>query len=125
MDKYTVRFSKDGSVDVNASVNAYASVLTKWIDENEIPVADVEAAVDSVFDEQGSDKPLPKTALIAYATTALKPAHSKITSAQTRIEAFLRGSPRFYAIKGKNGGYRRICRVGEEDQQQASAATGT
>ena len=51
MDKYTVR-GNDGSVDVAASVNVYAVTLSKWVDENEIPVADIEAAVDSVYNAQ-------------------------------------------------------------------------
>ncbi len=125
MDKHTVRKSEDGSVDIAASVNAYAATLSKWVDENEIPVAVLEAAVDSVFDDQKSNDPLPKTALIAYATGALSPDHSKLASVQTRIEAFLKGSSRFYPIKGKNGGIKRICRKGEEDQHQAPTETGT
>ena len=46
MDKYMVR-STDGSVDVAASANAYATALTKWAAENEVPAADIEAAVES------------------------------------------------------------------------------
>lgn len=126
MDKHTVRNRVDGSVDIPASAQLYASNLSKWVDENEIPVADIEAAVDSVFnDAKDTSQPIPKTALIGYATMILAPNHTNLAAVQSRIDGFLKFSARFFPIKGKGGGIKRICKAGEEVQNQIQTETGT
>lgn len=126
MDKYVVRNRVDGSVDVAASAQSYAVALAKWVEENEIPIADVEAAVDSVFDKAKDGKmPIPKIALIGYATMELSPNHKNLAAVQTRIDNFLKFSARFFPIKGKGGGIQRICKAGEEELHQGTAETGT
>jgi hypothetical protein len=52
MDKYTVRSSVDGSVDVNATLAAYGNALTKWVAENEMSTDSIRDAVDAAFDSQ-------------------------------------------------------------------------
>ncbi len=126
MDKYTVRNRVDGSVDIAASANNYAVALAKWVDEYEIPITDIIAAVDSVFDNAKDSKlPIPKVALIGYATMVLAPTHKNLAAVQARIDGFLKFSDRFFPIKGKGGGIQRICKVGEEELHQAAAETGT
>lgn len=108
MDKHTIRNKVDGSVDVSASVNTYAAALSKWVSENEIPSEDIKNALDSVFATVPVGSTIPKAALIAYATTALNPSPGKMTAFQSRIEAFLRGSPDYFSVMGKGGGIRKV-----------------
>lgn len=112
MDKYTQR-GNDGSVDVAASANAYASALTKWAAENEVPAADIEAAVESAFDQHAK---LPMPALLHIAVNELSQDPAQFKPLTERCGAYVRGQAalgRLEITKGKGGGVSRICRPGE------------
>lgn len=112
MDKYTVR-GTDGSVDVAASANAHALALTKWIAENEVPVADIEAAVEAVFDKHPK---LPMPALLSAAVNELSDSPEAFKALTERCRAYVQGQAtlgRLEIAKGKGGGVSRLALPGE------------
>jgi hypothetical protein len=113
MDKFVVR-STDGSVDVAASANAYALTLTKWVAENEVPVTDIEAAVESVFDQHSGKLPMP--ALLNAAVNELGATPTQFKALTERCVAYIRGQAtlgRLEITKGKGGGVSRIALPGQ------------
>lgn len=112
MDKYTVRTST-GEVDVAASANNYASALSAWKTENEIPTLDIETAVEAVFDQHAK---LPMPALLNAAVNELGATPTQFKALTERVGAYVRGQAvagRLEISKGKGGGVFRICRPGE------------
>ena len=113
MDKYTVR-GTDGSVDVAASANAYALALTSWVSTNETPSADIEAAVEAVFDQHTGKLPMP--ALLNAAVNELGATPAQFKALTERCGAYVRGQAtlgRLEITKGKGGGVSRLCLPGE------------
>lgn len=112
MDKYTVRNSS-GEVDVAASANNYANALTSWKSENEIPVADIEAAVEAVFNKHPK---LPMPALLSAAVNELSDAPEAFKALTERVGAYVRGQAtlgRLEISKGKGGGVSRLALPGQ------------
>jgi hypothetical protein len=112
MDKYTVRDS-NGSVDVAASANAYAAALANWVVENETPTADIEAAVEAVFDQHPK---LTMPTLLSHVVHELGATPEQFKALTERSGAYVRGQAtlgRLEITKGKGGGVARLARPGE------------
>lgn len=112
MDKFVVR-GTDGSVDVAASAGAYALALTKWVAENEVPVTDIETAVEAVFDQH---KKLPMPALLSAAVNELGATPAQFKALTERCGSYVRGQAtlgRLEITKGKGGGVSRIALPGQ------------
>lgn len=119
MDKFTVR-DESGSVDVDASVAAFRAALVAQVAQGEKLGAQIETAVDAVFDEKGAR--LPKGMLIdgVLAKLGATPdTHSSLTRA---TEEYLRANTskdkgadgrRIAAIKGQKGGLQRLALPGQ------------
>lgn len=113
MDKFTRR-GTDGSVDVAASANAYAKALTEWAAQNEIPSAEIETAVEAVFDAHEGRLPMP--ALVSFAVQELSAAPEQFKTLSDRVHAYVKGQAevgRLNIGKGKGGGVARLARPGE------------
>jgi hypothetical protein len=113
MDKFTRR-GTDGSVDVAASANAYAKALTEWAALNEIPSADIEAAVEAVFDSHEGRLPMP--ALLSFAVQELSSEPNQFKTLTDRVHAYVKGQAevgRLNIGKGKGGGVARLALPGE------------
>ena len=117
MDKFTVRDSV-GSVDVDASVAAYAQALSQWVVENETPLDKVERALEAVFDERPNTR-LPTPFLVSLTVQEMKQDPSLFKSLSNRVAAYIKGecannTGRLHITKGKGGGVMRLARPGEE-----------
>ncbi len=113
MDKFTRR-GTDGSVDVAASANAYAKALTEWAAQNEIPSAEIESAVEAVFDSHEGRLPMP--ALLSFAVQELSSDPNQFKTLTERVHAYVKGQSetgRLNIGKGKGGGVARVARPGE------------
>lgn len=112
MDKFVVR-GTDGSVDVAASANAYATALNKWVAENEVPVSDIETAIEAVFDQHNK---LPMPALLSAAVNELGATPAQFKALTERCGSYVRGQAtlgRLEITKGKGGGVSRIALPGQ------------
>lgn len=105
MNKFTVR-GVDGAVDVAASVSAYAAALTDWVSRNETPVSEIEAAVNAVFDKEGSRIPTP--ALVSMATHRITNNPDTFNGVSKRVHAWLKSQTaqgsKFVVVHGLGGG---------------------
>lgn len=116
MDKFTKR-GMDGSVDVVASAQAYASALTKWAAENEIAGEKIENAVEAVFDQfPGQTLPMPALLNLSVAKIGGTPEQHKTLT--NRVHAYVSGqcnknTGRLEVSKGKGGGVLRLAKPGQ------------
>lgn len=119
MEKYTVR-SENGSIDIEASTQAFRAALTAQVASAEALATKIEAAVDAVFDEQGIR--LPKGMLIDGALAKLGATSETHTSLTHSVEEYLRANTskdkgadgrRIAAIKGQKGGLQRLALPGQ------------
>jgi hypothetical protein len=114
MDKFTVRNS-DGSVNVSQSTAAYTKALTDWVASNQTPVADLERAVDSVFDAHSSRIPMP--ALISLAVQNLSSDPTQFQALSGRVRTYVKSQcgegGRLQVVKGTHGGVERLARPSE------------
>lgn len=108
MDKFTKR-GTDGSVDVQASAQAYAKALTEWCAENEIPADQIAGAVNAVLDRHpGQNIPMP--ALLSEASQILGATPQTFKVLSDRVHAFVTGQSKaeqLFVTKGKGGGVSR------------------
>lgn len=116
MDKFTKR-DMDGSVDVAASANAYASALTKWVAENEIASDTIETAVETVFDRFNGQR-LPMPALLSLSVGELGATPEQHKPLTMRVHAYVSGQSnegkgRLDISKGKGGGVLRLAKPGQ------------
>ena len=117
MDKFTVRDSV-GTVDVDASVAAYAQALTQWVNDNEMPVERIATAVDAVFDSRPNTR-LPTPFLVSLAVQELQADPLLFKSLSVRVANYVKGecnseNGRFTVTKGKGGGVERLRRANEQ-----------
>ncbi len=110
-NKYIVR-GTDGSIDINGSVNAFATQLAT-VAQAEISTASIAEAVDAVYDAQDAGKRLPMAALVSLATTELSPEATQIGAVQKRVHSWVRAQARFSIQKGVGGGVSRLALEGE------------
>lgn len=113
MDKYTVRSSVDGSVDVNATLAAYGNALTTWISTNEIGTSEIRDAVDAAFSSHPAGTRMTIPVLVSEAMKNLDCNHTQFNAVSERIRAYVRGQDRFHSLKGKGGGVTRLYLEGE------------
>lgn len=116
MDKHTV-FSNDGTADLTASTNAYAKALADWKQANEIPVDQIEAAVEAVFD-RFPDQRLPMPALLNLTVAELSTSPAQFKTLQNSVHGYVTGQSakntgRIDIAKGKNGGVQRLALPGQ------------
>jgi len=119
MEKFTIR-NEDGTINFDASAEAFRAALVAQAAEGEKLGADIETAVDAVFDEKGAR--LPKQMLIdgVLAKLGRTPEnHSTLTRA---VEDYLRRNTskdkgvdgrRIAALKGQKGGLQRLALPGQ------------
>lgn len=125
MDKFTVRNSVDGSIDLNASTANYRNALAKFMAENEISTETIQNAVDAVFNEHPSvDAKTPMRitipVLVSYVMGKIDHKPAQYAAIEARVKAFLKGSPRFDSSKGKGGGVSRVSLVAEVLEQKSA-----
>ena len=105
MDKYT-KLGADGSVDVAASANEYARVLTAWKAENEIPAEEIATAVNTVL-ARHAGKNVPMPALLSLASQELGAELDNFSVITDRIHNYVTGQTKaglLFVTKGKGGG---------------------
>lgn len=108
MDKFTKR-GTDGSVDVEASAQAYSEALTKWCVENEIPAEEIEAAANAVLDAHAG-KRIPMPAFLSLAVQELGSTPETFGILSERVHAYVTGqakAEKLFVVKGKGGGVTR------------------
>lgn len=113
--KYIVRNS-DGSIDINGSVNKFATELSAYA-STELSSADIATALDSALDaHQG--KRVPMQALIGAVVSSLNDDPAQFNALSKRVHAYIKGQTgvTLRTVKGVGGGVERLT---------ATAATGT
>jgi hypothetical protein len=115
MDKHTRR-GTDGSIDVQASAQAYAKALTDWAAENEIPAEQIESAVNAVLDTHTAGR-IPMPALLSLASQELGATPQTFKVLTDRVHAYVTGqveAKRLFVVKGKGGGVTREAPVAKK-----------
>ncbi len=114
-NEYIVR-NEDGSIDINGSVNKFATAIST-LSQSEVTSDEIQVAVDNVCDNHVG-KRIPMQALVALATTELDPEPANLNAVSKRVHAWIRATAkntgRFEIVKGVGGGVARLARDGEE-----------
>jgi hypothetical protein len=122
MDKYTKR-TTDGSVDIDASSEAYAAALTEWVVTNEIPSEKIETAVNAVLEASPSGR-VPMPALLSLASQEMNATPETFTVLSDRIHAYVQGQAKaglLFVTKGKGGGCSRTAPEPKKAKSDKSA----
>lgn len=121
MDKFS-KLGTDGTVDVDASAQAYADALVAWKAENEIPTDKIESAVEAVFDRFPGVR-LSMPALLHEAVSELHGTPAQHKALSKRVQAYVSGqcgtgdarnTGRLDIQKGVGGGVARLALPGQE-----------
>jgi hypothetical protein len=105
MDSYTRRDSQ-GSVDIQASAQAYSEALEVWVSENEIPVDGIASVVDAILDGAAPSRvPMPTIANMAAGELgATTKTHQAVAD---RVHSYLQGQVKagnLFVQLGRGGG---------------------
>jgi hypothetical protein len=116
MDKFS-KLGSDGTVDVNASKEAYGQALSAWKAENEIPTDRIETAIEAVFDRFPGQR-LAMPALLSMSVLGLSATPDQHKTLTARCHAYVTGQSagntgRLDIGKGKGGGVLRLSLPGQ------------
>ena len=109
MDKFTVR-KQDGSVDVAASTEAYATALSKWVNTHEVSNEEIDKQLSLVFDDYPGN--VPTNFLVCLAARNLSVNSEAFPALKKRVHSFLKmelaSSTKYALLRGVGGGVTRI-----------------
>lgn len=108
MDTKFIKRGSDGSVDVDASKEAYGTALTEWCAQNEIAADRISNAVNEVLDRHAGRIPMPALLSLSVQELNATPATFKVLS--DRVHAYVKGQTeagKLFVVKGKGGGVSR------------------
>jgi hypothetical protein len=108
MDTKFLKRGSDGSVDIAASASAYATALTEWCAQNEIPSEKIANAVNTVLGRHTGRIPMPALLSLSVQELGATPETFKVLS--DRVHAYVTGQTKagkLFVTKGKGGGVSR------------------
>lgn len=109
MDTKFIKRGSDGSVDLDASKEAYGTALAEWCAQNEVAADKIAGAVNTVLDRHPSQR-IPMPALLSEASQLLGATPQTFKVLSDRVHAYVKGQTaagQLFVTKGKGGGVSR------------------
>lgn len=118
MDKYTIRNSDNGQIDIAASTNEYAKALAFWISTNEADQEKISDAVNATLDKFNK---LPMEMLITQSVQAISEDPTQFKNIEKRVKAYIKSQVDSNILISKRGRQPGVSRVENKEIENMEA----